>query len=166
MQRQAVPCVRPEAPIVGTGMEALAASNSGHCILADDDGEIIGVQGNKIELLTKKGEVITYRLNKYVCSNASTSINQMPIIDIHEKVKKGQVLADGPGIDHGELALGQNVLVAFMAWEGYNYEDAIIISENLVKDHRYSSVHIENYMIDVRDTKLGPEMITADIPNI
>jgi len=166
MQRQAVPCVKPQAPIVGTGMERIAARDSGHCIMAPEEGEIIGVQGNKIELLTKKGEVLTYNLNKFVCSNASTSINQTPVVDIHEKVKKGQVLADGPAIDHGELALGQNVLVAYMAWEGYNYEDAIIISDKMVKDDRYSSVHIENYMIDVRDTKLGPEMVTADIPNI
>ncbi|MEK7159665.1 MAG: DNA-directed RNA polymerase subunit beta [Patescibacteria group bacterium] len=166
MQRQAVPCVKPQAPIVGTGMERMAARDSGHCVMAPEEGEIIGVQGNKIELLTKKGEVLTYNLNKFVCSNASTSINQTPVVDIHEKVKKGQVLADGPAIDHGELALGQNVLIAYMAWEGYNYEDAIIISEKMVKDDRYSSVHIENYMIDVRDTKLGPEMVTADIPNI
>ncbi|MBI5077355.1 DNA-directed RNA polymerase subunit beta [Candidatus Falkowbacteria bacterium] len=166
MQRQAVPCVRAEAPIVGTGVEEAAARDSGHCVLADEDGEIVGVQGNKIDLLTKKGAVITHHLNKFVCSNASTSINQEPIVDINEKVKKGQVLADGPSIDRGELALGQNVLIAFMAWEGYNYEDAIIISEKIVKDHRFSSVHIENYTIDVRDTKLGPEMVTADIPNI
>ena len=166
MQRQAVPCVKPQAPIVGTGMEEVAAHDSGHCVLADGDGEIVHVQGDRIELLLKKGEVKTYNLNKFVCSNASTSINQTPIVHIGDKVKKGQALSDGPAIDNGELALGQNVLVAYMAWEGYNYEDAIIISENMVRYDRFSSVHIENYMIDVRDTKLGPEMITADIPNI
>jgi DNA-directed RNA polymerase subunit beta len=166
MQRQAVPCVKPDSPVVGTGMEAVAARDSGHVILAPEDGEISAVQGDKIEVLGKSGEVHSYKLNKFVCSNASTSINQRPIISIGEKVKKGQVLADGPSIDHGELALGQNVLVAYMAWQGYNYEDAIIISEKMVHDDRYSSVHIENYTIDVRDTKLGSEMVTADIPNI
>jgi len=166
MQRQAVPTVKPQAPIVGTGMEAKAAQDSGHCVLASADGEIVAVQGDRIQLLSKKGELFTYRLNKYVCSNASTSINQMPIVDIGEKVKKGQPLSDGPAIDHGELALGQNVLVGYMVWEGYNYEDAIIISEKMVHQDRYSSVHIENYTIDVRDTKLGPEVVTADIPNI
>jgi DNA-directed RNA polymerase subunit beta len=166
MQRQAVPTVKPQAPVVGTGMEAKAAQDSGHCVLAGADGEVVAVQGDKIQLLTKKGELLTYRLNKYVCSNASTSINQMPIVDVGEKVKKGQPLSDGPAIDKGELALGQNVLVGFMAWEGYNYEDAIILSEKLVHYDRYSSVHIENYTIDVRDTKLGAEVVTADIPNI
>ncbi|MBU1131874.1 DNA-directed RNA polymerase subunit beta [Patescibacteria group bacterium] len=166
MQRQAIPCVKPQSPIVGTGIEEKAARDSGHCILAKADGEIVGVQGDKIELLTKKGELISYKLNKYACSNASTSINQRPIVDKGEKVKKGQVLADGPAIEHGELGLGQNVLVAYMVWEGYNYEDAIVLSEKLVHDDRYSSVHIENYTIDVRDTKLGEEVVTADIPNI
>jgi DNA-directed RNA polymerase subunit beta len=166
MQRQAVPTVRPQSPIVGTGMEEKAAVDSGHCVIADAEGEIVGVQGDKIELLSKKGEMFTYRLNKYECSNASTSINQAPIINLHEKVKKGQVLADGPATENGELALGQNVLVAYMVWEGYNYEDAIILSEKMVHNDRYSSVHIENYTIDVRDTKLGEELVTADIPNI
>jgi len=166
MQRQAVPCVKPQAPIVGTGMEEKAAKDSGLCAIADADGEIVAVQGDKIELLSKKGEMFTYKLNKYSCSNASTSINQAPIVNLHEKVKKGQVLADGPAIDNGELALGQNVLVAYMVWEGYNYEDAIILSEKMVHNDRYSSVHIEKYTIDVRDTKLGEEVVTADIPNI
>ena len=166
MQRQAVPCVKPQSPIVGTGMEVVAARDSGHVVLAEADGEITAVQGDKVEMLTKKGEVKVYNLNKFVCSNASTSINQRPICDVGDKVKKGQVLADGPAIQDGELALGQNVLVAYMAWGGYNYEDAIIVSENMVRDDRFSSVHIENYTIDVRDTKLGSEMVTADIPNI
>jgi DNA-directed RNA polymerase subunit beta len=166
MQRQAVPCVKPDSPIVGTGMEEVAARDSGHVVLAADDGEIVALQADKIDLLTKKGEVVSYRLNKYQCSNASTSINQTPIVDIGQKVKKGQAIADGPSVDHGELALGQNVFVAYMSWEGYNYEDAIIISEKLVHEDKYSSVHIENYTIDVRDTKLGSEVVTADIPNI
>ncbi len=166
MQRQAVPCVKPQSPIVGTGMERVAARDSGHVVLADAEGQISAVQGDKIELLSKKGEVFVYKLNKFVCSNASTSINQRPIVDVGQKVKKGEVLADGPSIDNGELALGQNVLVAYMIWQGYNYEDAIIVSENMVRNDRFSSVHIENYSIDVRDTKLGSEMVTADIPNI
>ncbi|MBT5337986.1 DNA-directed RNA polymerase subunit beta [Candidatus Falkowbacteria bacterium] len=166
MQRQAVPCVKPQSPIVGTGMESVAARDSGHVVLAEADGEVTAVQGDKVEMLTKKGEVKVYNLNKFVCSNASTSINQRPICDVGDKVKKGQVLADGPAIQNGELALGQNALVAYMAWGGYNYEDAIIVSENMVRDDRFSSVHIENYTIDVRDTKLGSEMVTADIPNI
>jgi len=166
MQRQSVPTVKPDSPIVGTGMEAKAAVDSGHCILAAEDGEITKVQGDIIELTTKKGATLKYKLNKYICSNSSTSINQRPIVDIHDAVKKGQVLADGPAIQNGELALGQNALVAYMSWEGYNYEDAIIISDRLVKEDVYSSVHIENYTIDVRDTKLGSEVVTADIPNI
>ncbi|MFH0988183.1 MAG: DNA-directed RNA polymerase subunit beta [Parcubacteria group bacterium] len=166
MQRQAVPCVKADAPIVGTGMEERAALDSGHCMPADADGEIVAVQGNKIELLDKKGKRYIYKLNKFVCSNASTSINQKPVVNVGDKVKKGQALTDGPAIDNGELALGQNVLVAYMAWEGYNFEDAIIISERVMQADRYSSVYIENYTVDVRDTKLGPEQITADIPNI
>jgi len=166
MQRQAVPCVIPQAPVIGTGMEEKAARDSGHCAIAAGDGEIIHVQGDRIELLTKKGEVVKYFLNKYVCSNASTSINQTPTVNLGDKVKKGQLISDGPAIDNGELALGQNVLVAYMAWGGYNFEDAIIISEKMVQDDRYSSVYIENYTVDVRDTKLGSEMVTADIPNI
>jgi DNA-directed RNA polymerase subunit beta len=166
MQRQAVPCVIPDSPIVGTGIEGKAAVDSGHCVVAPEDGEIVAVQSNKIEFANKKGKITKFKLNKYVCSNASTSINQKPIVDVGEKVKKGEVLADGPSTQNGELALGQNVLVAYMAWEGYNYEDAIIISERLVKADTYSSVHIENYTIDVRDTKLGSEVVTADIPNI
>ncbi|MFH0779635.1 MAG: DNA-directed RNA polymerase subunit beta [Parcubacteria group bacterium] len=166
MQRQAVPCVHPQSPIVGTGIEEVAARDSGHCVIAGADGEISAVQGNRIEELSKKGERIVYDLNKYICSNASTSINQKPIVNVGDKVKKGDILADGAGIEDGELALGQNVLIAYMVWEGYNFEDAIIISEQLVKGDRYSSIYIENYSVDVRDTKLGPELVTADIPNI
>lgn len=166
MQRQAVPLIKAEAPIVGTGVEARAARDSGHVVIADEDGVITKADAGTIELTDKKGRVITYHLNKFLRSNSSTCINQHPVVDVDQKVKKGDILSDGPAIDNGELSLGRNVLVAFMTWEGFNYEDAVIISERLVKEDIYSSIHIENYTIDVRDTKLGPEIITNDIPNI
>ncbi|MBU0721981.1 DNA-directed RNA polymerase subunit beta [Patescibacteria group bacterium] len=166
MQRQAVPLITAEAPIVGTGMEARAATDSGHIILADDDGEIVKMDGGSIELKDKKGKITKYILNKFLRSNASTCINQRPIVNRGDKVTKGDVLTNSSAIDNGELSLGRNVLVGFMSWEGFNYEDAIIISERLIKEDVYSSIHIENYTIDVRDTKLGPELITNDIPNI
>jgi DNA-directed RNA polymerase subunit beta len=166
MQRQAVPLITAEAPIVGTGVEERAAIDSGHIILAEDDGEIVKVDGSLIEVKDKKGKVSKYVLNKFLRSNASTCINQRPIVNQGDKVKQGDVLTDSSAIDNGELSLGRNVLVAFMSWEGFNYEDAVIISERLMKQDVYSSIHIENYTIDVRDTKLGPELITNDIPNI
>jgi len=166
MQRQAVPLIRAEAPVVGTGVEARAARDSGHVVLAEEDGVVVKVDAATIEIENKKGKINHYNLNKFLRSNSLTCINQHPLVDVGDKVKKGDVMSDGPSIDNGELALGKNVLVAFMTWEGYNYEDAIIISERLVKEDVYSSVHIENYTIDVRDTKLGPEIITNDIPNI
>lgn len=166
MQRQAVPLIAARAPIVGTGVEARAATDSGHVILAEEDGEVIKMDGNQIIVRDKAGHDHIYLLSKFLRSNASSCINQRPIVDRGDKVKKGQVMTDASAIDKGELALGNNVLVAFMTWEGYNYEDAVIISERLVKEDFYSSVHIENYTIDVRDTKLGPEIITNDIPNI
>jgi len=166
MQRQAVPCVKPDAPIVGTGMERRAAMDSGHVIIAEIDGEVTKVQGDVIEVTAKNGEVKTHLLNKFVRSNHSTCINQRPIVNRGDKVKKGDALADGPSTDGGELAIGQNVLVAFLSWEGYNYEDAIILSERMVHDDRYTSIHIENKMIEVRETKLGPEIVTSDIPNV
>ncbi len=166
MQRQAVPLISAESPIVGTGVEERAARDSGHVVIADEDGEISKLDGGKIELRGNSGKTYTYKLNKYLRSNASTCINQRPIIKKGDKVAKDQVLTNGPSIDNGELALGRNVLVAFMCYEGYNYEDAIIISERLVRDDVYSSIHIEDYTIDVRDTKLGPEVVTNDIPNI
>lgn len=166
MQRQAVPLVKTEAPIVGTGIESVAARDSGHVIIAEEDGEITKVDALNIEVTNSKGKVKKYNLTKFLRSNFLTCINQKPIINLGDKVKKGQVLTDGPAISNGELALGKNVLVAFMTWEGYNYEDAVIISERLVKEDVYSSIQIENYTIDVRDTKLGPEVITNDIPNI
>ncbi len=166
MQRQAVPLITSEAPIVGTGVEARAARDSGHAAIARNDGEVIKVDANNIEIKTKDGKIDKYNLTKFARSNALTCINQRPIVEVGEKVKKGQIISDGPAIDKGELALGKNVLVAFMTWEGFNYEDAIIISERLVREDVYSSVHIENYTVDVRDTKLGPEVVTNDIPNI
>lgn len=166
MQRQAVPLIISEAPIVGTGIEARAARDSGHMLIAEEDGEIVKVDSSLIEIKNKKDKIKSYELIKFLRSNSSTCINQRPIIARGDKVKKGQVLTDGPAISQGELALGKNILAAFMTWEGFNYEDAIVISERLVRDDVYSSIHIEDYKIDVRDTKLGPEIITNDIPNI
>jgi len=166
MQRQAVPLITAEAPIVGTGVETRAAKDSGHIILAESDGEITKMDGGSIEVRDKVGKTNKYVLNKFLRSNASTCINQRPIVNRGDLVKKGDVLTNSSAVDHGELSLGRNVLVAFMSWEGFNYEDAIIISERLIKEDVYSSIHIEHYTIDVRDTKLGPELITNDIPNI
>jgi len=166
MQRQAVPLITAEAPLVGTGVEIEAARDSGHIIIAEDDGEIAKVDGASIEVRGKNSKVQNYRLNKFLRSNASTCINQRPIVNRGDKVKKGQVLTNSSAVDNGELSLGRNVLVGFMTWQGFNYEDAVIISERLVEKDIYSSIHIENYTIDVRDTKLGPESITNDIPNI
>ncbi|MFA6428493.1 MAG: DNA-directed RNA polymerase subunit beta [Candidatus Buchananbacteria bacterium] len=166
MQRQAVSVIKPEAPLIGTGVEYRAACDSGHVLLAKNDGKVITVQGDKVEILTKDNKIDKYSFNKFLKSNSSTAINQRPIVAKGQSIKKGEVVADGPATDHGYLALGQNILVAFMPYEGYNYEDAIVLSERLVQDDRYSSIHIENYTIDVRDTKLGLEVITSDIPNV
>jgi len=166
MQRQAVPCIKVEPPLVGTGVEKVAARNSGYIIEADADGEITELSGEKIVLTSKKGETFTYSLKKFLRSNAATCINQHPTINIGDKVKKGDPLTDGPCIKENEVALGQNILVAYMIWDGFNYEDAVIISDRIVKHDRYTSVHIEDYVIDVRETKLGPEMVTSDIPNV
>ncbi|HJV33302.1 MAG TPA: DNA-directed RNA polymerase subunit beta, partial [Patescibacteria group bacterium] len=157
---------KPDAPIVGTGMELRSARDSGHVVLSEIDGEVTKIQGDSIEITGDGGERRTYALNKFVRSNHSTCINQRPIVLPGQKVKRGDALADGPATDGGELALGQNVLVAFLSWEGYNYEDAIILSERMVHDDRYTSIHIENYTVEVRETKLGPEMVTSDIPNV
>ncbi len=166
MQRQAVSLVKPEAPIIGTGVEGRAAEDSGQLVRSKEDGEVVSVSGNEIIIRDKNGKDHTYNLSKFIRSNASTCMNQHPIVDKGEKIKKGDVIADGAAIDNGELALGRNILVAYMPWEGGNYEDAILISERFVKDDVYTSIHIENYSIEVRDTKLGPEVITRDIPNI
>ena len=165
MQRQAVPLIRAESPIVGTGMEYKAAIDSGVCILAGQDGVVKYVSADKIIIEGKKGTE-EHRLTKYKRSNSGTCINQKPIVLKGQKVKKGDVLADGSSTDHGEMSLGKNILIGFMTWEGYNYEDAILISEDLVKDDVLTSIHIEDYDCESRDTKLGPEEITREIPNV
>ena len=166
MQRQAVPLINPEAPLVGTGVEERAALDSGHVLRAEYDGKVVSVSASKIEILNNDKKTKIYDLLKFVRSNQSTCINQHPIVEIGDNIKKGQAITDGQSISGKELSLGRNTLVAFMSWEGYNYEDAVIISQRLVKDDFYSSIHINDYTIDVRDTKLGPEIITRDIPNI
>ena len=166
MQRQAVSCIRPQAPIVGTGMEKKAAYDSGQVAVAEEDGEVIAVTGEKIVVQNKEGKKKNYDLLKFIRTNSGTCINQIPRAVKGQKVKKGDVLADGASTEAGELALGQNMLVAFMSWEGGNYEDAILISERVVRNDNYSSIHIEDFKIDVRDTKLGPEVVTRDIPNV
>ncbi|MGI6085175.1 MAG: DNA-directed RNA polymerase subunit beta [Acetivibrionales bacterium] len=166
MQRQAVPLIKPEAPTVGTGIEYRAAKDSGVCIVAKNSGVVEKVTAGEIVVKTAKGQKDYYKLLKYKRSNQGTCINQRPIVKKGEKVEAGGILADGPSTDNGEIALGKNVLVGFMTWEGYNYEDAILISEELVRDDVYTSIHIEEYESESRDTKLGPEEITRDIPNV
>lgn len=165
MQRQAVPLLRAQAPLVGTGMEYKAATDSGVCVLAKEEGIVTRCWGNEIHVQRDNGRVDVYKLNKFLRSNQSTCFNQKPIVFRGDRVVKGQVLADGPATDGGELALGFNVLVAFMPWEGYNYEDAILLSEELCKEDIYTSIHIEEYECDARDTKLGAEEITRELPN-
>jgi len=165
MQRQAVPLLVPEAPRVGTGMEYRAAVDSGAVVVAKRDGVVESVSADEIVIKTDKGRDV-YKLIKFRRSNQGTCINQRPIVRTGDVVKAGDVIADGPSTDQGELALGRNVLVAFMPWEGYNYEDAIVISERLVKEDLFTSIHIEEYEVEARDTKLGPEEITRDIPNV
>jgi DNA-directed RNA polymerase subunit beta len=166
MQRQAVPLICPETPLIGTGMEAQAAYDSGQVIIAERDGEVTSVTAREIVVRGGKGEEHTYPLMKFTRSNQGTCINQRPLVAKGERVSKGQVLADSSSTDHGELALGRNVLCAFMSWEGYNFEDAMVISESLVQEERYTSIHIEKHEIESRDTKLGAEEITRDIPNV
>jgi len=166
MQRQAVPLIKAESPIVGTGIEARAAQDSGHVLIAEEEGEVVKVDSASIVIRGKNGKDRVYLLTKFLRSNASTCINQRPIVNKGEQINKGDVLTDSFSVEKGELALGKNTLVAFMTWDGFNYEDAIIISESLVRNDVYSSIHIEDYTIDVRDTKLGPEVVTNDIPNI
>ncbi|MDO5738214.1 MAG: DNA-directed RNA polymerase subunit beta [Eubacteriales bacterium] len=166
MQRQAVPVIRPEAPIVGTGMEYRVAKDSGICEVAKRDGTVKFVACDEIVVDCGDGETDTYKLTKYRRSNQGTCDNQRPLVRAGQKVKAGDIIADGPSTDNGELALGRNVLIGFMTWEGYNYEDAVLISERLVKDDVYTSIHIEEYECEARDTKLGPEEITREIPNV
>jgi DNA-directed RNA polymerase subunit beta len=172
MQRQAVSCVRPQSPMVGTGLEDKAAADSGQVVLAKEDGEVVEVDASHIVINESstgkngKAKKRLYQLQNFFKSNAFTCMTQVVRVEKGQKVKKGDLLADGASTDNGELALGQNVLVAYMSWSGYNFEDAIIVSEKVLQDDRYSSIHIEDFTIDVRDTKLGPEVVTRDIPNI
>lgn len=167
MQRQAVPLFRTQAPLVGTGMEYKAACDSGVMVLAKRAGEVVRVTADLIEVRADEtGEIDHYKLQKYLRSNQGTCMNQVPIVYKGDHVEAKEPIADGPATDHGELALGYNVIVAYMPWEGYNYEDAILLSEKLVKEDIYTSIHIEEYECDARDTKLGPEEITQDIPNV
>ncbi len=170
MQRQAVSCIMPQSPYVGTGLEDKAAADSGQVVLSQNEGEVIEVDADHITLRVQKeeGKIArkVYHLQSFERSNAFTCMNQIPRVQKGEQISKGQLLADGASTDNGELALGQNILVALMPWEGSNFEDAIIISERLLEDDRYTSIHIEDFSIDVRDTKLGPEVVTRDIPNI
>jgi DNA-directed RNA polymerase subunit beta len=166
MQRQAVSCIKPQAPLVGTGMEGKSARDSGTVILAEEEGEVTSVTGDKITVVGEKGKKKEYKLLKFLRTNSATSINQIARVNKGQHVKKGDVLSDGASTENGELALGQNVLVAFLSWEGGNYEDAVLVSERVVQQDRYSSIHIDDFKIDLRDTKLGPEQITRDIPNV
>jgi DNA-directed RNA polymerase subunit beta len=167
MQRQAVPLLRPERPLVGTGLEAQAARDSGMVIVSRTDGEVTYVAADRLRVRdSNTGREIEYQLQKYQRSNQDTCLNQRPIVFVGDQVKAGQVLADGSATEKGELALGQNILVAYMPWEGYNYEDAILISERLVYNDIYTSIHVEKYEIEARQTKLGPEEITREIPNV
>ena len=166
MQRQALPLLMPEAHIVGTGMEYRAARDSETTVVAKNDGIIEKVTADEIKIRNKKDEIDTYHLRKFKRTNGGTCINQRPVVSVGEKVKAGDLIADGPATKNGEMALGRNVLIAFTTWEGYNYEDAVLISERLVKEDVYTSIHIEEYDCECRDTKLGPEEITRDIPNV
>lgn len=166
MQRQAVPLIKTEAPIIGTGLEHKSAKDSGAVVLSKKAGTVTHVSAKKIIIQNDEGQFDKYDLLKFIRSNQGTCYNQRPIVEIGERVGAGDIIADGPSTDNGELALGKNVLVAFMPWEGYNYEDAILISERLVKEDVFTSIHIEEYECEARDTKLGPEEITRDIPNV
>ena len=166
MQRQAVPLLKPEAPIVGTGIEYKAACDSGVVLISRENGVVTRVTADEIVIRGEGGDEMRYHLTKFARSNQGTCINQHPIVKEGEIVKKGQVIADGPSTDEGEISLGRNVLIGFMTWEGYNYEDAVLLSERLVKDDVYTSIHIEEYESEARDTKLGPEEITRDIPGV
>jgi len=166
MQRQAVPLIKPEAPIIGTGMEYRAAKDSGVCAVAKNAGTVSRVTADMIKITREDGVEDVYKLSKYRRSNQSTCINQRPIVSIGEKVKAGDVIADGPATDQGELALGRNVLIGFTTWEGYNYEDAVLINERIVRDDVYTSIHIEEYECEARETKLGAEELTREVPNV
>ncbi len=166
MQRQAVPLIKTESPIVGTGMEYKAGVDSGVCVLAKRGGVVRSVNANLVRVTADNGDIDSYEIIKFMRSNQSTCINQVPVVDVGERVEEGSVIADGPGIKNGEVALGKNALIGFMTWEGYNYEDAVLLNEKIVRNDVYTSIHIEEYEMEARDTKLGPEEITRDIPNV
>ena len=166
MQRQAVPLLITEQPFVATGMEYKAACDSGVCVLAKRDGIVEHLSADKIVVRANDGTSDVYDIIKFMRSNQGTCVNQRPIVEKGEEVKAGQVLADGPATKNGEISLGKNALIGFMTWEGYNYEDAVLLNERLVREDLYTSIHIEEFEIDSRDTKLGPEEITRDIPNV
>ena len=166
MQRQAVPLLTCDAPLVGTGMEYKAATDSGVCVLAKEAGKVVYVSADRIDILEEGNHIESYHLIKFMRSNQGTCINQRPVVDVGDEIAKDQVIADGPATDKGEMSLGKNALIGFMTWEGYNYEDAVLINEKLVRDDVYTSIHIEKYELEARDTKLGPEEITNDIPNV
>ncbi|MBU3901096.1 DNA-directed RNA polymerase subunit beta [Patescibacteria group bacterium] len=166
MQRQSVSCIRPDAPLVGTGVERKAALDSGQLIVAKEEGQVVAVDASRVAMKNKNGKITNYLLQTFSRTNQFTSIDQHPVVKKGAKVKKGDVLAEGAAIDKGRLALGQNLLVAFLSWRGYNFEDAIILSERVLQEDRYTSIHIEDFSCHVRETKLGPEVTTPDIPNV
>ena len=166
MQRQAVPLLVTESPIVGTGMEYKAGVDSGICVLSEEDGVVLSVSADKVSVRYDSGRIQDFEITKFMRSNQSTCINQVPVVSKGQRVKKNEVLADGPATHNGEISLGRNALIGFMTWEGYNYEDAVLINEKIVRDDVYTSIHIEEYETEARDTKLGPEDITRDIPNV
>jgi DNA-directed RNA polymerase subunit beta len=166
MQRQAVPLMRTESPIVGTGMEYKAGVDSGVCVLAKRGGVVKYVSADRVRVTADNGDIDEYEIIKFMRSNQSTCINQVPVVDVGERVEEGDVIADGPAIKNGEISLGKNALIGFMTWEGYNYEDAVLLNEKIVRNDVYTSIHIEEYEMEARDTKLGPEDITRDIPNV
>ena len=166
MQKQAVPLLRTESPIVGTGMEYKAGVDSGVCVLAKRGGVVKSVSANLVRVTADNGDIDDYQIIKFMRSNQSTCINQVPVVSVGDRVEKDDVIADGPAIKNGEISLGKNALIGFMTWEGYNYEDAVLLNEKIVRNDVYTSIHIEEYEIEARDTKLGPEEITRDIPNV
>ena len=165
-QRQAVPLLQTESPLIGTGMEYKAGVDSGVCVLANRGGVVKSVSADLVRVTADNGDIDDYEIIKFMRSNQSTCINQVPVVSVGERVEEGDVIADGPGIKNGEIALGRNALIGFMTWEGYNYEDAVLLNERMVRDDVYTSIHIEEYEMEARDTKLGPEEITRDIPNV
>ena len=166
MQRQAVPLLRTESPIVGTGMEYKAGVDSGVCVIAKRTGVVRSVSADEVRVVTDDGDVDVYHIIKFMRSNQGTCINQIPVVEVNQRVTAGDVIADGPATKDGEISLGKNALIGFMTWEGYNYEDAVLISEKIVRDDVYTSIHIEEYELEARDTKLGPEEMTRDFPNV